>query len=247
MVSHDLHLDPEASGQKKEQYFEIMGSRAIYQDEWIASVFGPRIPWKAGLDPAISNGRRIMTYGNSMISPGLLPGKERRGRSSGKGRGAGAFGVQAEANKVFPVGGDCGLPFLLKMRRPIPRPVPFTQTWSVSRSAPKSGPQQPCDHRGGIAAGLRRRVVVWGLFRAGSLCGSERQLTYGTPVRVSWSLGGELPFAAPLPPAYTAFNGVIGLKRHLARNAKAGVPPYGRFWRAPPGFCAALRMCGPPR
>ena len=44
---------PEASGQKKEQYFEIMGSRAIYQDEWIASVFGPRTPWTPGLDPAI--------------------------------------------------------------------------------------------------------------------------------------------------------------------------------------------------
>ena len=42
---------PTAPGRKKEQYFEVMGSRAIYQDGWMASVFGPRIPWVAGVDP----------------------------------------------------------------------------------------------------------------------------------------------------------------------------------------------------
>ncbi len=40
-------------GRKQRQYFEIMGSRAIYQGGFIASAFGPRIPWKPGLDPAI--------------------------------------------------------------------------------------------------------------------------------------------------------------------------------------------------
>lgn len=40
---------------KHSQYFEVMGSRAYYQDGWMASVFGPRIPWKPGLDPAIFN------------------------------------------------------------------------------------------------------------------------------------------------------------------------------------------------
>ncbi|MBB1087518.1 sulfatase-like hydrolase/transferase [Lysobacter sp. SG-8] len=40
-------------GRKTSQYFEIMGSRAFYQDGWIASVFGPRTPWSSGLDPAI--------------------------------------------------------------------------------------------------------------------------------------------------------------------------------------------------
>ena len=30
------------------QYFEIMGSRAIYHDGWMASTFGPRIPWARG-------------------------------------------------------------------------------------------------------------------------------------------------------------------------------------------------------
>jgi arylsulfatase A-like enzyme len=33
---------PEAEGTKHTQYFEIMGSRAIYHDGWMACVFGPR-------------------------------------------------------------------------------------------------------------------------------------------------------------------------------------------------------------
>lgn len=40
--------DAQAAGQKKEQYFEVFGSRAIYQDGWTASVFGPRKPWVPG-------------------------------------------------------------------------------------------------------------------------------------------------------------------------------------------------------
>ena len=43
----------DAPGKKNTQYFEIMGSRAIYHDGFIASAFGPRIPWKPGIDPAI--------------------------------------------------------------------------------------------------------------------------------------------------------------------------------------------------
>src|SRR3546814_6426179 len=42
-----------ALDRKREQYFEIMGSRALYQDGWIASVFGPRTPWVPGIDPSI--------------------------------------------------------------------------------------------------------------------------------------------------------------------------------------------------
>ena len=38
-----------APGQKKTQYFEVMGDRAIYNDGWIAAAWGPRIPWVAGL------------------------------------------------------------------------------------------------------------------------------------------------------------------------------------------------------
>jgi len=45
--------DAKAAGRKLTQYFEIMGSRAIYHDGWIASAFGPRIPWVSGAPAGI--------------------------------------------------------------------------------------------------------------------------------------------------------------------------------------------------
>jgi len=36
-----------APERKKTQYFEIMGSRGIYNEGWMASAFGPRTPWVA--------------------------------------------------------------------------------------------------------------------------------------------------------------------------------------------------------
>jgi len=41
--------DAKAKAGNQTQYFEIMGSRAIYHDGWIASAFGPRTPWIPGL------------------------------------------------------------------------------------------------------------------------------------------------------------------------------------------------------
>jgi arylsulfatase len=45
--------DAKAEAGKQTQYFEIMGSRAIYHDGWIASAFGPRTPWLPGLPKAV--------------------------------------------------------------------------------------------------------------------------------------------------------------------------------------------------
>ena len=38
---------PDAPEQKKTQYFDIMGSRGIYHEGWMASTFGPKKPWVA--------------------------------------------------------------------------------------------------------------------------------------------------------------------------------------------------------
>lgn len=38
---------PNAPERKKTQYFEVMGSRGIYHEGWMASTFGPRTPWVA--------------------------------------------------------------------------------------------------------------------------------------------------------------------------------------------------------
>ena len=40
--------DPKAPSRKKVQYFDNNGSRAIYQDGWIAATFGPLVPWLPG-------------------------------------------------------------------------------------------------------------------------------------------------------------------------------------------------------
>jgi hypothetical protein len=45
--------DAKAKEVKHSQYFEIMGSRGIYQDGWMASAFGPRVPWLPGLPKGI--------------------------------------------------------------------------------------------------------------------------------------------------------------------------------------------------
>ena len=45
--------DPQAQGQLLTQYFEIMGSRSIYHDGWMASAIGPKLPWVPGVDPSI--------------------------------------------------------------------------------------------------------------------------------------------------------------------------------------------------
>jgi arylsulfatase A-like enzyme len=47
--------DPKAKGRLITQYFEIMGSRAIYHDGWMASAFGLRIPWVPGLPAGFEN------------------------------------------------------------------------------------------------------------------------------------------------------------------------------------------------
>ncbi|GED98888.1 arylsulfatase [Gordonia crocea] len=41
-------VDRDAPGGKSTQYFEIMGSRAIYHEGWMASARGPRLPWVPG-------------------------------------------------------------------------------------------------------------------------------------------------------------------------------------------------------
>ncbi|WP_206860575.1 arylsulfatase [Lysobacter changpingensis] len=98
---------PKAPGRKKGQYFEIMGSRAYYQDDWIASVFGPRIPWKAGVDPA------IMTWSPSNdtwelhdLRTDYSQAKDVAAKHPDKvAELKRAFDSDAQANKVWPVGG----------------------------------------------------------------------------------------------------------------------------------------------
>ena len=45
--------DPKASGTRHTQFFDIMASRAIYHDGWVAAAPGPRDPWVGGMPKGI--------------------------------------------------------------------------------------------------------------------------------------------------------------------------------------------------
>lgn len=99
--------DAKAPGRKKSQYFEGLGSRAIYQDDWIASVFGPRIPWQSGLPKGIATWSpdqdRWELYDlRSDFSQAVdLAGKNPQKVEEMKK----AFDAEARENRVYPVGG----------------------------------------------------------------------------------------------------------------------------------------------
>ncbi|MGR4867968.1 arylsulfatase [Variovorax sp. LARHSF232] len=99
--------EAKAPGRKKSQYFEIMGSRAIYQDGWMASVFGPRVPWVPGLPKSIATWspeqdswelydlRSDYSQANDLAAANPKKVAEMKK----------AFDAQAKSNRVYPVGG----------------------------------------------------------------------------------------------------------------------------------------------
>jgi arylsulfatase len=94
-------------GRKTSQYFEVMGSRAIYRDEWIASVFGPRIPWVAGISKDIltwspDNDTWELYDLRSDFSQAKDVAKDQPQKVAELKQ---AFDQAAQANNVYPVGG----------------------------------------------------------------------------------------------------------------------------------------------
>ena len=104
--------DAQARGRKTTQYFENLGSRAIYEDGWIASVFGPRTPWLPGFaqfmrwNPANDQWalyKADTDFSQARDVSAQYPEKLQQLKAS--------FDVQARANHVYPLG--AGLyPFL---------------------------------------------------------------------------------------------------------------------------------------
>ena len=89
------------------QYFEVMGSRSYYQDDWIASVFGPRAPWVPGVDPAILKWTPDQdTWELHDLSKDFSQAKDvAKDHPQKVEELQKAFSADAEANKVYPVGG----------------------------------------------------------------------------------------------------------------------------------------------
>jgi len=99
--------DARAAERKNAQYFEVMGSRAIYQDGWMASAFGPRIPWVPGLPPGIANWTpdqdtwELYDLRSDFSQASDLAAKNPQKVAELKK----AFDETAKANRVDPVGG----------------------------------------------------------------------------------------------------------------------------------------------
>jgi len=97
---------PDALEQKHTQYFEIMGSRGIYHEGWMASTFGPRTPWVAQMpdianwDPMQDEWELYDTRTDYSLMKNLAaeyPEKLEQLKA--------LFMQEAEDNKVLPIGG----------------------------------------------------------------------------------------------------------------------------------------------
>ncbi len=122
--------DPNAAGRLVTQYFEVMGSRAIYNDGWMASAFGPRVPWMPGLPPGIRswtpdqdtwelyNLDEDWTQNNDLAAK--VPEKLAQLKE--------LFAMEAARNKALPIGGGLWIPLLHPEMRIAP---PYTE-WTFS-------------------------------------------------------------------------------------------------------------------
>jgi arylsulfatase len=97
--------DAQAPTRKKVQYFDNNGSRAIYQDGWVAGTFGPLVPWLPGApglaewDSAKDKWELYDIRGDFSQAKDLAAAQPQRLAALRK-----AFDAQAEANKVYPLG-----------------------------------------------------------------------------------------------------------------------------------------------
>ena len=104
--------DRSAVGGKKTQYFEIMASRAIYHDGWMASAFGPRAPWLAGAPEGIENWtpdndrwelyHLDQDWSQARDLAAQMPEKLAQMRE--------LFAIEAARNAVLPIGGGLWVP-----------------------------------------------------------------------------------------------------------------------------------------
>ena len=125
--------DPKAKGRMLTQYFEIMGSRAIYHDGWMASALGPRLPWVPGVPPGIHewtpdndvwelyNLEEDWSQANDLAAK--MPEKLAQLKD--------IFLIEAARNKVLPIGGGLWVVVLHPEMRITP---PYTE-WTFAGNA----------------------------------------------------------------------------------------------------------------
>jgi arylsulfatase len=122
--------DRNATGRLVTQYFEIMGSRAIYHDGWMASAFGPRAPWVPGTPPGIEKWTpdndvwELYSLDEDWSQANDLAQKMPKKVEQLKE----IFIVEATKNKALPIGGGLYVPLLHPELRIAP---PYTK-WTFS-------------------------------------------------------------------------------------------------------------------
>ena len=158
--------DAKAQGRKRTQYFEIMGSRAIYHDGWMASAFGPRTPWVPGLPPGIRewtpdkdkwelyNLEEDWSQANDLAAK--MPAKLEELKQM--------FLIEATKNKALPIGGGLWIPVPASgaARRPALQGVDFRRQHDADAGGHRAGArqqEQPRHHRRRDSGQRQRRAL----------------------------------------------------------------------------------------
>ncbi len=104
--------DKTAEGRHRVQYFEVMASRAIYQDGWMASTTGPRLPWVPGAPPGMRTWTpdeerwELYTLDEDWSQSDDLAEQHPEKLAGLKE----LFAIEAAKNKVLPIGGGLWVP-----------------------------------------------------------------------------------------------------------------------------------------
>jgi arylsulfatase A-like enzyme len=127
--------DPKADGRLVTQYFEIMGSRGIYHDGWLACALGPRLPWVPGTPPGIRewtpdkdvwelyNLAEDWTQANDLAAK--MPEKLAQMKE--------LFLIEAAKNKALPIGGGLWVPVMHPELRLAPPSTEWNFTGDITR------------------------------------------------------------------------------------------------------------------
>ena len=177
----------DAPERKPTQYFEIMGSRGIYREGWMASAFGPRRPWVADLsalatwDPTEDQWELFDTRADFSLTHDLAAEQPQRLEDL-----KALFMREAEANKVLPIGGGLFVPL-----NPSEKKQSTNTEWTLyggMTHIPES--QAPNVRNGNLRAEIEARVPANAngvLFAMGGYAGGVSLYAFNGELRYEYS------------------------------------------------------------
>jgi len=134
--------DAKAKEVRRTQYFEIMGSRSIYHDGWIASAFGPRSPWLPGLPKGIREWTpdkdkwELYDLNKDWTQASDLAAKMPKKLQDMKD----LFLIEITKNKGLPIGGGLWIPALHPELRITPPYTSWTFPGAITRTPEFAAP-----------------------------------------------------------------------------------------------------------